>query len=235
MLPGFSFGPQSGAGDAGALQSALAASESLLDPDDPLARERWLQQLSQVRPGVFRYDQALSAAQLLGAGGAQLTLGQLPPLHPPPGAQDPPDRWLALDFKDEGDRVPTSGRVALAIQIARDAPGSGYDPTLEHRGLMLDEWTERIPNAQETTGLTFHYEEPSARAPACLLVAVSPDGRPVSEDGVLQAILNETLDLAQVRTVDLDSVGLVGQLLPALYMPFNPSGDTVSLSQVVFE
>jgi hypothetical protein len=233
-LPAFSFG----AGDTidtAALEAALAASDSLLDPGDPLARERWVQQLSQVRPPMFRYDLAQGGAQLLGAARGELTLGQLPPLDPPPGPGDPPDRWLALDFKTAGDRVPTAGRVAFALQIVRDPPGSGYDPTLVHYGLMLDEWTERIPNTAETTAITFHYEEPTQRAPASALVAVSPTAGGTWDDRTLQAILNETLDLAAVRTVDLESVGLVGQLLPALYMPFNPSGDTVSLSEVIFE
>jgi hypothetical protein len=42
------------------------------------------------------------------------------------------------------------------------------------------------------------------------------------------AILNETLDLAKIRTVDLDSIQEVGQVLPGLYFPFNDQRETIS-------
>ena len=45
----------------------------------------------------------------------------------------------------------------------------------------------------------------------------------------MQAVLSEALDLALARTVDLASVGRVGQILPALYFPFNLRQETVSM------
>jgi hypothetical protein len=77
-------------------------------------------------------------------------------------------------------------------------------------------------------GGAFHYEEPRARAPQSLLLAVCPDTRPVWDDELVRAILEETLELLRVRTVDLDSIQQVGQILPALYFPFNLRGDTIS-------
>ncbi len=108
------------------------------------------------------------------------------------------------------------------------AMASSYDSTAEHSGLLVDEFPERIPNTVETTGIAFHYEEPKNRAPQALLLAICPDNRPAWEgDGIL-AILNETIELAKIRTVDLDGVVAGGEILPALYFAFNTEGDTVS-------
>ena len=54
------------------------------------------------------------------------------------------------------------------------------------------------------------------RQPGFLVVGEAADGR-------------ETLQLARARTVDLASVGPVGQGLPALYFPFNLEQDTVTM------
>jgi hypothetical protein len=85
-----------------------------------------------------------------------------------------------------------------------------------------------VPNREETTAVTFHYDAPGAVAPQSLLLAVPPDvRRPWSVD-TLEAILLETLELAKLRLVDLDALREVGHYLPGLYFAFNPAGDTIS-------
>src|SRR5262249_31687920 len=118
---------------------------------------------------------------------------------------------------------PTSGRVALVAHLP--VP---YDARLPHSGLLLDEWVERIPSTTQSTGLTFHFEEPKAQAPQALLLAVAPANEASWSDDLLLAILNETPDLAKVRTVDPDPIRDVGQILPALFSAFNAEGHTVS-------
>jgi hypothetical protein len=115
--------------------------------------------------------------------------------------------------------------VSLACVVAGDPAASG-----SWSGLAIDEWTERIPVPQQPAGLAFHYDEPKARAPQSWLLMVSPDEREVWDAELAEAILAETLDLARVRTVDLASVGDAGQLLPALYLPFNPVQDTIAVN-----
>ena len=68
------------------------------------------------------------------------------------------------------------------------------------------------------------------RAPESLLLAVCPDSSPTWNDDLILAILEETLELTKIRTVDLDSVQKTGQILPALYSAFNLQGATVSTS-----
>ncbi len=92
----------------------------------------------------------------------------------------------------------------------------------------MDEWPERIPSTKENAAVAFHYKEPKARAPQALLLGVCPDTRETWDDDLILGILQEALELAKIRTVDLDSIREVGQILPALYFALNLKGSTVS-------
>jgi hypothetical protein len=205
--------PQVTPPDLATLRNALAASAELTAAD-PAAPARWMQQLTHVRTGLSRLDAALTVADLLAGERADLVLGQLPFAS---GA-----RWLALELADP---PPPAGSVSLACVVAGDPAASG-----SYSGLLIDEWVERIPAAQQPAGLAFHYDEPRARAPQSWLLMVCPDERELWDAELAEAILAETLDLAQVRTVDLASVSDAGQLLPALYLPFNPVQDTIAVN-----
>jgi hypothetical protein len=209
--------PQFTPPDLTTVQNAFGQSSSLTS-SDPQAPTRWLRQLTHVRPAVGRLDLAISAAQALTGGTLYppaLTLGQLPP------PATPPDTWLGLPI--DPTNPPAKGRVAFACLAQGDATTQN-----SYAGLLVDEWLERIPSTQENASLAFHFEEPSARAPQAMLLAVCPDSRETWDDDILQAILQETLELAKIRTVDLASVEQVGQILPALYFALNLQGATVS-------
>jgi hypothetical protein len=104
---------------------------------------------------------------------------------------------------------------------AAPVPGSGL------RGILIDEWTEVIPSAQEETAIAFHYDAPGGEAPQAILVAVpSGTGANWSLDDVV-ATLDETLDLAHMRTVDLETLGL-GQLAPGITLASNAENKTPS-------
>ncbi len=199
------------------LQGAFAQSSSLVAAD-PQAPVRWLRQLTHVHPAISRLDMALSAAQALSGGALyppSLTLGQVPP----PATL--PDRWLGLPLDPA--RPPNKGRVALSCLAAGDLTVQDT-----YAGLMVDEWNERIPVAPVNASLAFHFAEPSARAPQALLLAVCPDDREVWDDALVQAVLEETLELAKIRAVDLASIEQIGQILPALYFALNLQGATIS-------
>jgi hypothetical protein len=203
--------------DLATLQAAFGQSATLL-AGDPQAPTRWLRQLAHVRPGVSRMDLALSVAQSFGVKQIYppaLTLAQVPP---PATA---PDRWLGLPIDPAN--PPQKGRVAFACVTTGDPTSQAI-----YAGLMVDEWPERIPNAQAPTAVAFHFEEASARAPQAVLLAVCPDNRETWDDALLQAVLSETLELAKIRTVDLNSMQKAGQILPALYFALNLQGATIS-------
>jgi hypothetical protein len=92
---------------------------------------------------------------------------------------------------------------------------------------VLQNWVEVIPNATEQTAVAFNYHNPGAEAPqAVLVVPPSTTGASWKASDVW-ATLSETLDLAKIRAVDLERVGL-GQFLPAIFAPQNLEGMTIS-------
>jgi hypothetical protein len=201
------------------LQKSFAQSTAM-QAADPQLLDRWLFQLSHIRPGVERLDLALGETGLLGATDARLTLGQLPLVAN--------DRWLALPIDPAA--PPATGRVAIeALAVGEPTSATPF------AGLIVDEWLDRIPTTEITAGLSFHYDEPRARAPQALLLAVCPDGRATWDLGLVQAVVEETLALAKVRAVDLDSIQQVGQILPGLYFPFNLQAATVSTQFLLTE
>ncbi|MDQ6688610.1 MAG: hypothetical protein M3Z50_13610 [Actinomycetota bacterium] len=133
------------------------------------------------------------------------------------------DSWLG-DGLSPAAPTPTSPVTCLVAETCGPVTGSG-----PLAGLVLDEWTEVLP-ARTTTanptapapvqnlltaGVAANVAAPDSRAPQAILLAISPDGQRWSSDRI-RALLEETLELAQLRTVGLERVGLAGRLLPAL-------------------
>lgn len=210
--------PQIVAPNRAEVASTLAASATLQD-DNPLQAVAWLQRSARVREGAARLHRTLTYAQAAAASpAADLRVGQLP--------HQPKDRWIALPFKDK----PRS-RAQLAFVTCLPRPVAAAERVA---GLLVDEWVEVVPNATETTGVAFHFDEPNARAPQAILLAVPPDDAPRWSVDVLERIVTETLDLARMRAVDLEalhetarddrsdpasaaSLAALQQLLPATY------------------
>jgi hypothetical protein len=94
--------------------------------------------------------------------------------------------------------------------------------------VLVDEWIEVVPNARETTGIVFQYNQPDAAPPQSILIAVPPDLSKAWNVWTLQQVLLDTLDLAMLRAVDPHSMGELGHFVPALYFAANPAGDTIS-------
>jgi hypothetical protein len=107
--------------------------------------------------------------------------------------------WVAMQF-DPADR-PDSDRLCYTAHYP--AP---FDKSAPQCGLLIDEWTEVIPAADRTTGITFNFARPDNEAPQAILL-VTPAGAGGTwqwED--LVGALNETLDLAKVRAVEPASI-----------------------------
>jgi hypothetical protein len=209
------------------LSRSFAASTQL-QGGDPMEAVRWFQRASRVRAGAARLDTALAYAEAVGSGATlDLRVAQLP--------RAVTDRWIALRFI--AGQPASQAQLSIVALAPRGVPTTG---TLS--GLLVDEWVEVVPNATETTAVAFHFDEPNARAPQAILLAVPPDDRPSWTLDSLERILVETLDLAKLRAVDPQvlaeaaphdaSKALLGmqQLLPALYFANNAAGATVSTS-----
>lgn len=177
---------------------------------DALAAEVWLTRMERVREPVGRLGIALREAEALGGPPLALGVAQVP--------YRPGDVWNALPADHHVD-----GAVSLAL--------SGVDlvaPGRELAGLLLDEWTEVIPSATETTGVAFRYEPPDLMAPQAILLAVPPVvGEPWTV-GTLNQVLIETLEQVHLRAVPPAALGAVRQYLPATVLAFNADRDAVS-------
>mgnify|MGYP007009271883 FL=1 len=135
--------------------------------------------------------------------------------------------WLGEHLPDAV--APASAHTSLVVESA-----PGVHPLGGYSGLVVDAWHETLPRRREvpddttsatgaedappeevaTTGLAVHANGPDARAPQVLLLAVTPDRMPWSQERVL-AIVDETRALARQRLVTLERLPLAGSLLPA--------------------
>jgi hypothetical protein len=198
-----------------------------LQGGDALQSATWLQRAARVREGAAQLDTSVLYAEVLGGSGLNLTVGQLPMVDG--------ERWVGLPFDtppaeaDGGPPRPAGGRLSLVVQ-SPTVP----DPNRPLAGLVVDEWVEVVPSPQETTGLVFHNDQPNARAPQAILLAVPPDDRPTWDYDTLEATLLETLELARLRTVDLNALGELGHFLPAVYLSTGSGGAAVGTDPARF-
>lgn len=147
----------------------------------------WLYGVARVREKMSEFENSILLSESLAQTNLSLTPIQLPYLAD--------DHWLALRYPEnyqiDNDKLLYTAHHAIP-----------FDPSQRQSGLLLDEWTEVIPSVTETTGLTFHYDQPNSEPPQTMLLAVSPNlnGQWKWED--LVASLHETFDLAKLRAVE---------------------------------
>ena len=209
VLPRFSLNSEA----ATEFGSALAATVPL-QGGDPFAVNTWFSRCARVRDSVGRFESCLQRAEVLGTL-TRLNLGvaQLPFVSG--------ERWVALPPLS-GTTLPPS-KLSLVVQNL-----GALNPSEVMTGLLVDEWLEIVPNAQETTALTFQFDAPDACAPQSVLLAVPPiPGKDWTAE-LLRRVLMETLDLAKLRAVDTGSLGSAAQFLPGLYLAFNIEDHAVS-------
>ena len=174
-----------------------------LNVDFPV--DEWLYGTARVREKIAHWERVVMLSEAFGSGAPELTPAQFP--------YQENDAWLALEFPP--DYAIDSDRVLYTAHYA--APFNRNAPQC---GLLLDEWTEVIPGAEETTGLTFHYDRPNAEPPQAMLLVTPPQfvGRWQWQD--LVDALHETLAMARKRAVEpafVDDTALA-PFLPATVM-----------------
>jgi hypothetical protein len=204
------------------LQRALDIGPSMGD-DREWAINTWLAQAARVRQPLNQWRRLSFYAGAMGRPLHMPQVAQLP--HVDPAGHDSQAsngyaRWVGLGFDPQGGRLP-AGRVSLMLHRPA-TPAADAD----WAGLLLDEWTELIPNAREDAGVVFHFDSPGAEAPQAVLIAVPP---PLTERWDLDVLINtlrETLELAKMRGSDGDR--LFGAILPLAYLATNAANETVS-------
>lgn len=184
-------------------QVNLSESDSLLrnhTGDFPM--EEWLQGIANVRAKLY----AVEMLKMHPNNEVDLQPVQFPYFEG--------DHWLGMPFPETFETK--EDRLSLVLINAPAAT----EPE-KQRGLLIDEWVEIIPNAKETTGVAFQYDQPDATPPQSILLAVSP--KPVTASSKwewddLVYTLMDTLELAKNRTVEPDQLeqSMLGQVLPAV-------------------
>ncbi len=179
----------------------------------------WMQKMWRVREPLTRWRRVSLYERALRAAGSRVDVAQLEPRAY--------GRWAALpEAFDRGTRLylqPPPGCVSLYMLRPLDGAGPWT-------GLLLDEWTEFIPNARELTGIAFHYDDPGAEAAQAVLLAVPPvEGVRWTKEALFD-VLDETYELAQVRALDLEHFDELAQVAPGVCLASNAERDTVSTS-----
>ncbi len=196
---------------------AAEAASSRISDWRRLALEEWMHGAASVRERVYRTDQLSTLRAAFEQEAPVIRALQLP--------FDQKAHWIAVEYPqvstasldDPNAFVPEGEFVSLVRELPRT-----YSLSAPQAGLLVDEWTEVIPNRVETTGIAMHYNQPNTEPPQTILLAVSPniDGSWSWDD--LVGILTDTFDRAKRRAVEPDFLQETpyAQLLPAILSAF---------------
>ena len=196
--------------DGGAMSAPFERSTALTG-GDPGIVSAFLSQAARVRSETSLLEEVRTVTELLvDEMRVELSVAQLPSIVGEP--------WAAVSALPEG----AGGRICL---LAVDHGGLARLATGVGAGLVIDEWTERIPKATQTTGVAFHYDAPTARAPQSMLLAVTPDGETAWSFDLILSTLLQTLEDAQIRAVGPQTLDKYGHHLPAIFSPVRLQGD----------
>ncbi len=180
----------------------------------PSAVRRWFGNVSRVHGGAAAFNRYILAGSALRINKSNSLLALQLPVNVN-------EKWVGNSLNES---VIDGSRLNLVI--FREKLQKDYNSV---SGFVIDEWNETVLNKEETTGIAFHYESPGAEPPQTILIAVLPD---INEQkwtsDMLEKVLNETLELAKIRSVGRNELNDLGQILPAIYLTNNSNKDTVS-------
>jgi hypothetical protein len=173
--------------------------------------QEWLYGVARVRDKVFHLENTFILSETFKEN---LSL-DLTPIQLPFKTND---RWLSMQFKDDLNSDKFSITSDTLLYTAHyHVP---YDKTHPQCGVLLDEWTEVIPSQQETTGLTFNYDQPSSEPPQAMLLVVPPEFTGKWKWDDLVDGINETMEMAKKRAIEPAHVETTSyaQFLPSTMM-----------------
>lgn len=203
------------------LNPAFTLASSLLQDHlgNNLLTDEWLGSIARVRKNAAAYEILSSIASVINFDAfydRPIKALQLP--YATAGS----DRWLGASVTDAS--FIQQGYVAIGASMP-----AGNTVSVPQVGIMVEEWIDVIPNREETTGVSFHHDQPNAKAPQCLILGLTPQitGNWKWED--LVDMMNETFDLAQKRGVDYETIGQtpVAQVVGGMALPASFSGNVI--------
>jgi len=198
--------------------AADLAAQIVLDPSKGLLRAAPVEAMGKWAGGLARVRERMAGLDTvqMWAENFDLVFPEKNPVQFPFALDETgvaTDHWLGLEYP--AGYQPTEDKLSLVLMNA-DLLSSGTDTF--QAALLIDEWVEIIPNLVETTAITFNYDQPDAKPPNTLLLAVSPQETGQWQWDHLIYTLNDTLELAKNRAVEpehLEST-VFGQILPGI-------------------
>lgn len=198
----------------------------------------WIQGISKVRQKVNSYNLLKISSELLN-NSTSVYQAPLPiqfPIHRQINIESSEslekiiDKWIGHQYPHE--YKPQGNLLSIITNLPLN-----FNSNNKQAGLLIDEWTEVIPNSEEVTGIAFNYNQPDSEPPQTILMAVAPqDNGFWSWEDLVDSVL-ETFDLVKIRTLTPDDIwgnqGDYNQVLPALFSAtsFNPKeSNTVALN-----
>lgn len=193
--------------------------KQLANPYDPslgilrngktLAMDRWLHGVGKVREKMYAVEMLSTGMESLNGA----TLGLLPAQL----SYTDGDYWVGMEYPETF--TPDGDKLSITF-IQPQHVGNVCC------GILIDDWVEIIPNKEETTGLSFNYNQPDAMPPQTILLAVNPeDHNNWSWDNLLHT-LEDTLALAKIRAVEPDHIekSRYALVLPSVVAEVAPAG-----------
>lgn len=219
-LPLFLIHPE----DLPELTMMLNGASTLTDDhsDNALLTEEWMTSIAKVKKNAGHFEILSILSNTIDP--LNSTLRSVVPLQRPYDS-DGMDRWLGASVINQESLK--AGRVVIGASVPE-----GYSVDVYQVGIMVEEWIDVVPLKEQTTGVGFHYDQPNAKAPQCLILGLAPQitGRWQWND--ILDMLEETLDLAKKRGIDYEVISktAVGQL-PGMILPFTRTGNGIGLSE----
>ena len=215
LLPQFNVDEATGnemekAFDAGASEAILDFAKTKLK--EPLPVETWLAGVARVKSPVHNWEQISVLTEAL-------SNNIFTPLTPLQFPYKEDDRWVATVFKDVTDptdeyKIDTDKLLYTAHFV------KPFSKTKPQCGIIIDDWVEVIPGTEETTGISFHYDQPNSEPPQTMLLVTPPVLTGKWNWQLLEDSLDETLELAKKRAVEpaMVATSKYAQFLPATIM-----------------
>lgn len=204
------------------LTAGLLASEDM-QGGDPTVAAGFLARTSRARENLLGLGQALTLARLWKGVGNAFSPHAFKVTHLPYSATE---LWVATN------PAPTPQAFTSLLMCVADGVDAdlGGNPSTYH-GWLFDAWEEVQPVGDESAGLAFQHPQPTSRPPQTILLATTPDAGGAWSLERLEKTVLQGLELAKIRAVDLDELGDLGHLLPAIYVPFTTRTTDVTVDQ----
>lgn len=159
-----------------------------------LSVETWLESVARVRSPMGKLEQVRMIAEAQSNTDIAFIAAQFP--------FNDKSSWLAVEFPAIDEQTGEKFDILDDTVVMAIHGSQSLNVNELQSALLIDEWTEAIPNDKEISGVSFNYDQPNASAPNTILVAVEPTGAAQWSWDTMLGIISNTFDRAKTRAVE---------------------------------